>query len=123
MILHLTEDQILEIHREALENDEPHGVLDFDALSACVSRPQNGYFVTVYECAAALLAGLAQRHVFQQGNKRTAWMSCVVFLEMNHVEITCDDDEAIEFVLWVVLQKPTVNEVAMWILERTQLML
>jgi len=38
-----------------------------------------------------LLAGLAQAHAFGQGNKRTAFVAMVRFLNMNGYDLTIED--------------------------------
>ena len=51
--------------------------------------------------AAALLQSLAINHPFFDGNKRTAWLSCVTFLAMNGVDVRLDIDAAERLVIAV----------------------
>ena len=51
--------------------------------------------------AAALLQSLAINHPFFDGNKRTAWLSCVSFLAMNGVDLRPDIDAAERLVIAV----------------------
>ena len=51
--------------------------------------------------AAALLQSLAINHPFFDGNKRTAWLSCVTFLAMNGVDLRPDIDAAERLVIAV----------------------
>lgn len=52
---------------------------------------------------ATLLHGLGTVHPFEQGNKRTAFMSCVAFIELNGFRFTTPDTEACaDHVLMVV---------------------
>lgn len=67
-------------------------VLDPGGLEAALGRPWGGFadfeaFPTLYEKAAALLQALASRQVFENGNKRTAWVAAVAFLDVNGVDI------------------------------------
>ncbi|MDO4716949.1 MAG: type II toxin-antitoxin system death-on-curing family toxin [Propionibacteriaceae bacterium] len=49
---------------------------------------------TLVEKAARLAYGIAEAQAFRDGNKRTAWLVTVVFLEMNGVKLEVDQDEA-----------------------------
>ena len=40
-----------------------------------------------------LLAGLAQAHAFEQGNKRTSFVATTEFLVINGYDLTIDDTE------------------------------
>lgn len=51
--------------------------------------------------AAALLQSLTINHPFFDGNKRTAWLSCVTFLAMNDVQLRPDIDAAERLVIAV----------------------
>lgn len=51
--------------------------------------------------AAALLQSLVINHPLVDGNKRTAWTSCVVFLAMNDVQLRPDIDAAERLVIAV----------------------
>ena len=58
---------------------------DAGLLESAVHRPVGSMFgqeayADLFDKAAALLQSLAVNHPFVDGNKRTAWMSCVVFL-------------------------------------------
>lgn len=67
-------------------------LLDADGLAAAIARPWSGFsdyeaFPTMYEKAAALLHGIAARQVFENGNKRTAWVAALTLLELNGIDI------------------------------------
>jgi len=73
-----------------------------DLLDSAVTRPQNA---AAYEGAdllaqaATLLWGLVRNHPFQDGNKRTALVSTVAFLDINGYRLDMSDDEKFELVL------------------------
>jgi len=58
-------------------------------------------YTDLFGKAAALLQSLAINHPFIDGNKRTAWVSCVVFLAMNDVQLRPDIDAAERLVIAV----------------------
>lgn len=89
MTRYLTVDQVLDFH-------ERHGgggpVRDLDVITSAVMRPQLGFgghgaHPTLTEKAAALLHGLASTQGFEDGNKRTAWIAMVAFLDLNGEEL------------------------------------
>ncbi len=84
------------------------GIRDAGLIESACGRPQATAFgedayPSIWEKAAALLQSLARNHAFVDGNKRTAWMATVVFLEINGhpLDTTIDVDAAGEFVLAV----------------------
>jgi death-on-curing protein len=85
-------DVVLFLHDQALrEYGGIQGVRDFGALESALGRPQNrlvyGEAVDLFDLAAALTFGLARNHPFNDGNKRTAWGCCVLFLRVNEIRL------------------------------------
>ncbi|GHH83062.1 type II toxin-antitoxin system death-on-curing family toxin [Kitasatospora indigofera] len=90
--------EILELAEYACQEQEV-GVRDLGLLSSAAHRPESQMFGVeaypgLFEKAAALLHSLAINHPFVDGNKRTAWMSAVVFLDLNGAEMTGIDQDA-----------------------------
>ena len=59
-----------------------------------MARPQNAFAYgeeDIVVLAVRLLAGLAQAHAFEQGNKRTAFVAMNEFLMINGHELAIDD--------------------------------
>ncbi|HET6636609.1 MAG TPA: type II toxin-antitoxin system death-on-curing family toxin, partial [Streptomyces sp.] len=84
--------------REALElaqlacGEQEVAVRDLGLLASALHRPQSQMFgveayADVFEKAAALLQSLAINHPLVDGNKRTAWICVVVFLDLNGVDM------------------------------------
>ncbi|WP_371481279.1 type II toxin-antitoxin system death-on-curing family toxin [Kitasatospora sp. NBC_00315] len=96
---YLTVLEILDLAEYACQEQEV-GVRDLGLLSSAAHRPQSQMFgveayTGLFEKAASLLHSLAVNHPFVDGNKRTAWMSTVVFLDLNGAEMAgIDQDEA-----------------------------
>jgi death-on-curing protein len=90
----LSEDEVMIIRRRLADTTlaqrafgrvEP---LFPDRLSSAVSRQSTGYgnrskYNTVHEVAATLFYGLCLGHAFENGNKRTALVTMLVFLDRN----------------------------------------
>lgn len=62
--------------------------------------------------AAALLNSLARNHALIDGNKRTAWILTVAFLNLNGVDIDMTQDEKFDLVLGVAAGKLELEETA-----------
>ncbi|CAL9522291.1 type II toxin-antitoxin system death-on-curing family toxin [Streptomyces sp. enrichment culture] len=103
--VHLTAEDVLAIAALAVD-DQEIAVRDAGLLVSAVHRPaavmfgQEAY-TDLFDKAAALLQSLAINPSFVDGNKRTAWTSCVVFLAMNDVQLRPDIDAAERLVIAV----------------------
>jgi death-on-curing protein len=81
-------------------------IRDAGLLESAVHRPSAAMFgqeayPDLLDKAAALLQSLAINHPLFDGNRRTAWLSCVTFLAMNDVEPRPDIDAAERLVISV----------------------
>lgn len=70
-----------------------------DLLESAVAAPFAGFggceaYPTLIEKAARLAYGIAEAQAYEDGNKRLAWLSTVVFLEINDVVVEAEQDEA-----------------------------
>nr|WP_203719957.1 type II toxin-antitoxin system death-on-curing family toxin [Streptomyces anulatus] len=77
---------------------------DAGLLESAAHRPSAAMFgeeayPDLIDKAAALLQSLAVNHPLFDGNKRTAWLSCVTFLAMNGVDLRPDIDAAERLVI------------------------
>lgn len=104
-----------------------------DRLSSAVSRQFTGYgseskYNTVVEVAATLFYGLCLGHAFENGNKRTALVTMLVFLDRNgHLLVDTDEDDLYELAtqtadheLGVARGDPEVQFITDWLEERTR---
>ncbi|MGW7284191.1 type II toxin-antitoxin system death-on-curing family toxin [Streptomyces sp. NPDC054847] len=98
-------EDVLAIAAAAVD-DQDVVVRDLGLLESAVHRPSASMFgqeayTDLFDKAAALLQSLAVNHPFIDGNKRTAWTSCMVFLAMNDVQLRPDIDAAERLVIAV----------------------
>ena len=100
---------MLFLHDQALrEYGGVQGVKDEGMLHSALGRPENKLVYAdtgvpdLFDLAAAYAYGLAANHPFNDGNKRTAWGCCVLFLKANGVGIDVAAPRAVEQVLWLV---------------------
>ena len=107
----LSGDQVTEIHFALVEDFlqgsdpiDPPGVRSETLLGSAVFRPCTSIgdvlkYPTVEMAAAALLHALVHDHPFHNGNKRTALVAMLVFLDENGMMLTCDGVSLFKMVL------------------------
>ncbi|ATY95987.1 type II toxin-antitoxin system death-on-curing family toxin [Streptomyces bacillaris] len=101
--VYLTSEDILVIAEHACD-DMQIVVRDAGLLESAAHRPSAAMFgeeayPDLIDKAAALLQSLAVNHPLFDGNKPTAWLSCVTFLAMNGVDLRPDIDAAERLVI------------------------
>jgi death-on-curing protein len=75
---------------------ERHFLRDPGLLDSAMARPKNAFAYSeedIVVLAVRLLAGLAQAHAFEQGNKRTAFVAMTEFLMINGYDLLIEDRE------------------------------
>ncbi len=84
-----TKDDVFDLHDDALTAfGGESGVIDDGAIESALARPKASFggterFPDVPSKAAALLHGLVTAHAFVDGNKRTAAVVALTFVERN----------------------------------------
>ena len=113
----LERDVVLFLHDQALrEYGGIHGVKDEGLLDSALGRPLNKLAHAdppapdLFDLAAAYAFGIASNHAFNDGNKRTAWGCCVLFLKANGRNLRVATPDVVEQV--VALVERRVDEVA-----------
>ncbi|HEX7041021.1 MAG TPA: type II toxin-antitoxin system death-on-curing family toxin [Trueperaceae bacterium] len=140
---YLDVNEVEAIHEElvrdfASDSDpiQPAGVRDRGLLEGAVHRPHTALgeklkYPTVEMAGAALLCSLVHDHPFHNGNKRTALVSLLVFLDENGLLLECEDDAIFQLVLRLArhgvvdkkensLADREVLYVAKWLKDRTR---
>ena len=109
--IHLTVEIVKDIHRAVIDEfGGLRGVRDEALLSSAVAAPQASFggrspFSDLVEIAAAYLYYLCRNHAFNDGNKRVALASSIVFLRLNGVEPARDQPEWESLVLDVAASR------------------
>lgn len=124
---YLSVEQIMALHRLSLQKyGGAEGVRDFNLLKSAAVRPlvtvmgQDAY-PDLFLKAAALLESLSKNHPFLDGNKRAAFISAVVFLEVNGYQLNADQEEAADFVLQIAASSKKETEViAAWLKKHSE---
>ncbi len=97
----LEPDVVLFLHDQSIRDfGGYHGVRDEALLASALDRARNRLSyepdADLAALAAAYAFGIAKNHAFLDGNKRTAWASCVLFLKANGVEVASTVVDAVE---------------------------
>ena len=92
-------------------------VRDVGLLDSAVNRPRSNAFgedayATISLKAAALLQSMTKNHALGDGNKRLAWLSTVVFCDLNGIAPQLTDDEAFQLVYDVASSRLDVEVIA-----------
>lgn len=92
-------ETVLAIHdRQIAEHGGSAGVRDLGLLESALARPENlaAYKEPdVFTLAAAYAFGIVRNHPFMDGNKRTAYVVCMLFLRLHGVRITAPGREKV----------------------------
>lgn len=93
------------------------GIRSEELLDSAVARMRASFdgkdlYVSIFEKAAALFESLCKNHPFVDGNKRIAFVSAVIFLEINGYETSFDPEETEDFILKVITQKVELKTIA-----------
>lgn len=117
-------DVVLAIHdRQLAEHGGGSGTRDRGLIESALDRPQQLAAYgnpDVAALAAAYAIGIAKNHGFVDGNKRTAWVVCRLFLALNGSDLQFDKVEAVKVVEKVAAGEMVEAEFAEWLRVRIQ---
>lgn len=110
---------VLALHSEQLaEHGGSDGIRDECLLDSALAKPQNVFAYAdapdIFRLAAAYAFGIARNRAFVDGNKRTALVVSVLFLNRNGWDIT--SSKADEYNTFLRLAEGSLgeDELAMW---------
>jgi len=99
----IEDELVLAIHdRQLVEHGGAEGLRDEALLQSALGRPLNQFAYEsndIVELAAKYTAGIVQNHPFVDGNKRTGFVTGVLFLELNGYRFTASEEAAAQAVL------------------------
>ena len=115
----LSAADVIDVHAEQLaEFGGAAGLRDQGGLESALDRPRNkfSYGTTdLAELAAAYAFGIARNHPFVDGNKRAAFMTMGIFLELNGASFQPDTTEATVMMLDLAAGEVEEEGLARWI--------
>ena len=118
---YLTVAEVLEINAQVMGGK--HVLRDRGLLESAVARPQASAFGAdaypdLAAKAAALLHSLVLNHPFIDGNKRTAVLATLVFLDLNGYVVRWDQREALDFMLRLAQHQVGLDDVIAFLRDR-----
>lgn len=126
MIRYLTLEEILELHRLALEQSGGlEGVRDLGGLDSALAQPQMTFggqelYPSLAEKAAALGFSLVSNHPFLDGNKRAGHAAMETFLVLNGWELVAGVDEQEQVILQLAAGTLKREEFTAWVQSHLQ---
>ncbi|MCD8898524.1 type II toxin-antitoxin system death-on-curing family toxin [Mammaliicoccus sciuri] len=129
MMHYLTEKDIITLNIYVINKYSPKeqiGVKEPTALNMLVNAPKQYVFgqeqyPTIELKGANLVRNIVKKHVFHNGNKRTAFISLIVFLELNGYKFMVSNKEAVNYMVKLATKDINEGEIAVWIREHSQL--
>ncbi len=113
---------MLFLHDQALrEYGGAQGVKDEGLLQSALGRPMNRFAygdpasLDLFDLAASYAFGIASNHAFNDGNKRTAWSCCVLFLKINGVNLRIPAPDVVAHMLQLVERQLDEAGFAAWL--------
>ncbi len=111
---------VLAIHEAQLaEHGGLLGIRDQRMLESALARPRNLFAYspesTLSQLAAAYAVGSGKNHAFVGGNKRTAWVVCALFLELNGTSVLKDQADVVRVMIGIANSTITEEEVVFWL--------
>jgi len=110
---------VLALHREQLaEHGGSDGIRDEFLLDSALAKPKNVFTYAdapdVFRLAASYAFGIARNHAFVDGNKRTALVVSILFLNRNGWDITSSKADEYETFLHLAEGSLSEAEMAAW---------
>ena len=117
----LSKRQILMLHSMLVaQSGGADGLRDEGLLESAINTPLQTFggqelYPTVLEKAARLGYGLIHNHPFLDGNKRIGTHAMLVFLDINNITLSYEDDDLIAAILRVASGDMDDRELLEWL--------
>ena len=118
---YLTTPQVLAIHDQMVKRfGGSHGVRDLGLIESAVERPRMTFdgkdlYPDIFLKAAALMHSLLKNPAFVDGNKRTAYSSCGIFLKLNGYKLENMHKRSLEFAMNVENNSLELEQISKWL--------
>ncbi|HLJ31219.1 MAG TPA: type II toxin-antitoxin system death-on-curing family toxin [Candidatus Babeliales bacterium] len=96
-----------------------HGLRDENLLDSAINYPQATFDdkylqPDIYHMAACYMYAIIKNHPFLDGNKRTGFITAILFLAYNNIIIIALDDELFNLAIETATSKITESEIALF---------
>jgi death on curing protein len=103
---------------QIVEHGGAEGLRDMALLESALARPHQLLAFgapDIATLAACYAGGILRNHPFVDGNKRTAWLLAVTFLDLNGYDVEAEMADALQAVLAVAAGTLTEEAFAAWL--------
>lgn len=118
LYIHLVaiDEEFCEYDGHSKYKSEMRGIKDYPLLDSAINEPKKSFdgqdlYPDIISKASCYLRSLAMNHPFYDGNKRTALLSTIIFLEINGFKITGSDEELYRVTREIVEEKSSIDEI------------
>lgn len=116
-MIYLTKEEIIMVNHQVLTRtgQKYMGIQYPEGLSVVVEQPQMTVFnrelyPSIWLKAAYIVQKITKKHIFIDGNKRTAYLCLLLFLKKNSWELHLNADEGEAFVVQITLADDSEEE-------------
>ncbi|KEK15355.1 type II toxin-antitoxin system death-on-curing family toxin [Limosilactobacillus reuteri] len=116
-MIYLTKEEIIMVNHQVLTRtgQKYMGIQYPEGLSVIVEQPQMTVFnrelyPSIWLKAAYIVQKITKKHIFIDGNKRTAYLCLLLFLKKNSWELHLNADEGEAFVVQITLANDSEEE-------------
>ncbi len=114
---YLTRDELISINRQVIERagEGSVGIQYPEGLDLVVEQPQmivfgQELYRNIWLKAAYILQKITKKHIFSDGNKRTAYIATKLFLAMNNYHLTVSKTEGVALMLGTTVSEDTEDK-------------
>lgn len=118
---YLTLEEILNLHEISISMyGGSRGLRDAGLLESAVFLPQQGFggedlYQSLWDKAAALGYSISENQPFIDGNKRTASLGMLVFLDMNGYELEVAQGEIHKTMIRIATKEVSLKDLSLWL--------
>lgn len=115
----LSVDSVELIHEQVIHANELQGRSADKSLESAIARVNNrlayGLIGDVFDLAAAYAAAIAQGHCFADANKRTAFQTMDVILDLNGFQVNWCTEEAGDKIIELAQSRTSESDFSDWL--------
>ena len=121
----ILQEAVIAIHKRQLaEHGGGAGIRDLGLLESAILKPRHiflygGSNTPIPHLASAYAYGIARNHPFVDGNKRTALVISLLFLQLNGWKISCSPDHLYETFMKLAEGSLSEENLCSWFVEHT----
>lgn len=118
---YLTQDQVVRLHQALIETSGGSlGIRDERMLDSVLKTPLQTFdkselFPSLLDKATRLAFGLIKNHPFIDGNKRIGTHVMLIFLALNGITLSYNDEDLIDIILKVASNQANESDLYQWI--------